>query len=282
MSWSISGKTVVITGSSRGIGRVAALSLAGQGAAVSLVVRNRELGEKVAAEIAAAGAPTARVFVADLSSIREVRRVGAELCAAHEKIDVLINNAGAIYMKREETVEGLERTFATNHMAYFVLTNALLEPLKRGAPSRIVNVSSEAHRVAMNWDDLLSEKSYGGMQTYGRSKLANILFTRAIARRLEAAGVTANSLHPGVIGSNFGHNDNGFFSFLAKLGRPFLATEADGAKTTIYLASSPEVAGVTGKYFSKSRVAKPRHHAEDDAGAERLWDYSEALASKFV
>jgi NAD(P)-dependent dehydrogenase (short-subunit alcohol dehydrogenase family) len=282
MSWNVAGKTVVLTGASRGIGRTAALALGKQGAKLSLVVRNRELGESVVRELASAGAPTARLFVADLSLVREVRRVGAELLAAHDAIDVLVNNAGAVFMDREVTAEGLERTFATNHMAYFVLTGLLREALVKAPSARVVSVSSAAHRFALDWDDVMAERSYSGFVVYGRSKLMNILFTRALSKRLEGTSVTANCLHPGVIGSNFGHNGKGLFAMLAKLGRPLLSSEEKGARTTVHLASSPEVQGVTGKYFVSSKEAKPWAHALRDDDAERLWTLSEELSARLA
>ena len=280
MSWNIAGKTVVITGATRGIGRETALALAHKGAKISLLVRDRALGEKVVKELVEAGAPAADLFVADFASLKDLRRAAAELLAAHPTIDVLINNAGAIFMERAVTVDGYERTFAVNHLAYFQLTTLLLDALKRAGTARIVSVSSEAHRRArLDFDDLMCERRYAGFLAYGRSKLANILFTRELARRLEGTGVTANCLHPGVIGSNFGRN-NRAFGVLMKIASPFLSSEADGAKTTVFLATSPSVEGVTGKYFKKSRECRPTRAALDDTTPARLWKASEELLAR--
>jgi retinol dehydrogenase-12 len=284
MTWNIEGKQVLITGASRGIGRATALGLARLGANVSLIVRSRERGEKVIEDIRSLGKPVrADLFVADLSSMKEVRRVAAEFLAKHDRLDVLINNAGAINMDRETTADGYERTFATNHLAYFLLTELLLDRLVESAPSRIVNVSSEAHRGArVDFDDPMYEKrSYRGFPAYGASKLANILFTRELARRLEGKGVTANALHPGVIASGFGKNNEGIFGFVMRnIAGPFLGSEESGARTSVYLASSPEVEGKTGLYFKSSREATPTREARDDAAAARLWKLSEELVQE--
>ena len=281
MTWSIEGKQVLITGASRGIGKATALELARRGANLSLLVRNRELGEKVVEEIRALGA-SGRVdlFVADLSSMKDVRRVAAEYKEKHDRLDVLLNNAGAINMDRETTVDGYERTFATNHLAYFLLTDLLLDLLKKSAPSRIINVASEAHRQGrIDLDDPMFEKrSYGGFAAYGTSKLANILFTRELAKRLEGTGVTANALHPGVIASGFGRNNKGVFGFIMRnLAAPFLGSEESGARTSVYLATSPEVEGKTGLYWKSSREATPTRDARDDDSASKLWSLSEKL-----
>ncbi len=280
MTWSIEGKRVLVTGASRGIGRTTVLALAKQNADLGLLVRNRELGEKVVEEIRALGGKgKADLFVADLSSQREVRRVAAEIQAKYERLDVLINNAGAIFMDRRLTADGLEMTFALNHLAYFLLTKLLLDLLKKSAPARIVNVASTAHRGAkIQFDDLMSEKGFRGFGAYGQSKLANILFTLELSKRLEGTGVTVNALHPGVIASQFGRN-NKAFGVLMRLGAPFLSSEESGAKTTVYLATSPDVEGVTGKYFRRSREAIPSAEAEDAAVAKRLWEVSEELVA---
>lgn len=282
MTWSLSNKQVVITGSSRGIGRTTALALAKMGAHLALVVRDRELGNKVVEEIRALdGKGRVELFIADFSSQKDVRKVAKEILEKHDKIDVLINNAGAVFMDRAVTVDGLEQTFATNHLGYFLLTTLLLDALKKAAPSRIVSVASAAHKGnKLDFDDLQAEKSFSGFSVYGRSKLANILFTRELAKRLQGSNVTANCLHPGVIASQFGNNNKGLFGFVLKIGKVFMANEEDGAKTTIHLASSPDVDGITGKYFDKSRVAKPSAEAEDDAAAEKLWKVSEELVAK--
>jgi retinol dehydrogenase-12 len=284
MAWSIEGKQVLVTGASRGIGRATALELARRGANLALLVRNRERGEKVVEAIREAGKNVrVELFVADLSSLEDVRRIASEFVAKHDRLDVLINNAGAINMDRETTVDGYERTFATNHLAYFLLTELLLDLLKKSAPSRIVNVASEAHRTAhIQFDDLMYEKrTYRGFGAYGMSKLANILFTRELAKKLEGTGVTANCLHPGVIGSAFGQNNKGFFGFVMRnVAGPFLGSEESGARTSVYLATSPDVAEKSGLYFKSSREATPTREARDDAVASRLWKASEELVRK--
>ena len=284
MSWSIEGKQVLLTGASRGIGKATALELARRGANLSLLVRDRERGEKVVEEIRALGkSGRTDLFVADLSSLKDVRRVAAEFLDKHDRLDVLLNNAGAINMDPEKTVDGYERTFATNHLAYFLLTELLLDRLKKSAPSRIINVASEAHRQGrLDFDDLMFEKrGYGGFAAYGASKLANILFTRELAKRLEGTGVTANSLHPGVIASGFGRNNQGVFGFIMRnLAGPFLGSEESGARTSVYLATSPEVEGKTGLYWKSSRESTPTRSARDDEAAAKLWKASEELVER--
>jgi NAD(P)-dependent dehydrogenase (short-subunit alcohol dehydrogenase family) len=278
MAWTIENKRVVLTGASRGIGRTTALSLAKAGASLSLVVRDRALGEKVVEEIRALGAKGATdVFVADLSSQKEIRRVAAEIVGKHDVLDVLVNNAGAIFMSRELTVDGLERTFATNHLGYFLLTKLLLPALEKAPQARIVNVASAAHRRAtLDFGDLMTERGYRGMKAYGRSKLANILFTRALAKRLEGTNITANCLHPGVVATGFGLN-NPVFGFFVRIAQPFMMSDEGGAKTTVHLVTSPDVEGVNGKYFSDSKETTPSHAARDDEAADRLWAVSEEL-----
>ncbi len=284
MAWNIEGKQVLLTGASRGIGRATALALAKQGANLSLLVRNRELGEKVIEEIRATGTKSRiDLFVADLSSMKDIRRVAAEFLQKHDRLDVLINNAGAINMEREVTVDGYERTFATNHLAYFLLTELLLDLLEKSAPSRIINVASEAHRgQKLEFDDLMGERSFSGFGAYGKSKLANILFTRELAKKLQGTNVTANSLHPGVIASGFGRNNKGVFGFVMRnLAAPFLGSEESGARTTVHLATSPDVEGKTGLYWKSSRESSPTAEARSDASA-RLWEMSEGLVQKVV
>jgi NAD(P)-dependent dehydrogenase (short-subunit alcohol dehydrogenase family) len=206
-----------------------------------------------------------------------VRRAAAQI-AALGRLHVLVNNAGAIFGERELTVDGYERTFALNHLAYFLMTVDLLEVLRRSAPARVVNVSSEAHRMGrIDFADLHLERGYSQFGAYARSKLANVLFTRELARRLQGSGVTANSLHPGTIGSGFGRSGSAFFRTLVALGRPFLARPETGARTPVYLASSPDVEGVNGEYFVRERARRPSAAALDDAAAARLWAESERL-----
>jgi NAD(P)-dependent dehydrogenase (short-subunit alcohol dehydrogenase family) len=213
--------------------------------------------------------------------MRSVREFAAEFIAGHPRLDVLVNNAGAVNMGRSVTADGFETTFGVNHLGYFLVTDLLLETLKASAPARIVNVSSDAHVGArMNFDDLQSER-YSGMRAYGQSKLANVLFTYELARRLEGTGVTVNALHPGVVMTGFGRNNAGPFGFLFAafhtLGRPFLLTAAQGAETSVHLASSPEVEGVTGRYFVRKRATASSPASRDDEAALRLWQISEEL-----
>jgi len=271
----MAGKTVLVTGATGGIGKAAARTLASLGAQVVIVGRSASKTAKVAREIGAAS-----FIVADLSVMTEVRRVAAEFRAGHNRLDVLLNNAGAVVTSRQETPEGIEMTFALNHLNYFLLTQELLDLLKATPDSRVVNVSSEAHRSGrMRWDDLEFRKGYSGFQAYGQSKLANILFTRELSYRLAGTGVTANALHPGVVYTGFGQGGAGLAGRLVSLSyqimRPFIKSEEQGAQTSIYLASSPEVAGVTGQYFDNERVARPTPQALDDAAAARLWAISE-------
>jgi retinol dehydrogenase-12 len=274
----MNGKRVIITGASRGIGKEAAYALARQGAELTLVVRDKALGDTVADECKRKGAASVDVLTCDLSSQKDIRRLGKEILERYERISVLINNAGAIYTERQTTVDGLERTFATNHVAYFLLTTLLLDRLKASAPARIVNVASDAHRRnSFDLNDLQSERSFSGMSVYGASKLMNILFTRELHKRLQGSDVTVNALHPGVVATNFGDSATGILKSLLKLGRPFMRSEADGAKTTVYLASSAEVSGVSGRYFKNCREATPSAQARRDDLAAGLWAATEKL-----
>jgi NAD(P)-dependent dehydrogenase (short-subunit alcohol dehydrogenase family) len=221
-----------------------------------------------------------RLHLADLSSMAETRRVGRAIAAGEPRIDVLINNAGAVFDKRRVTNEGLELTFALNHMAYFMMTVALRDRLAASAPARIISTSSSVHQgMKLDFADLQCAKGYNGWRAYGRSKLANILFTRELARRLAGIGVTANCLHPGAVATRFGDSAGGWTSRLLPLARIFFISPEKGAETIIYLASSPDVANVTGAYFIKSKIAQPSAAARDDAAAKKLWDASEALAA---
>ncbi|HYL48778.1 MAG TPA: SDR family oxidoreductase [Stellaceae bacterium] len=269
---SMHGKTVVVTGATAGIGRVVCERLAAMNATLALVARDRARAEVLAKELARAGAPHVTVHIADLSRLAEVRRITAEL-AALPRIDVLLNNAGAIFNQRQQTADSFERTFALNHLAYFALTDLLLARLRASAPARIVNVASEAHRGAtLAFDDLQTARGYSGWLAYRRSKLCNILFTRALARRLAGTGVTTNALHPGFVATDFGNNNGGVFRFGLGIAKQFMAIPpADGAKTPVYLASAPEVANLSGLYFDKCAVREPSPEAQNDESAERLW-----------
>jgi NAD(P)-dependent dehydrogenase (short-subunit alcohol dehydrogenase family) len=271
------GKVVLITGANQGIGKASAVALGKLGARLVLVCRNAEKGRAAVADIRREGAADVELLVADMGSQVDVRRVAGEFKAKYDRLDVLLNNAGALVPTRRSTVDGIEETFAVNHLGYFLLTHLLLDMLKTSGPSRVVNVSSEAHRRGrMRWDDLeFKAGRYSAIAAYGQSKLANILFTRELARRLEGTKVTANCLHPGVIASGFGHTYGGVLSAALMLVRPFLITPEKGARTSVFLASSAEVEGVTGKYFDKCKERRPSAEALAEGAPERLWAISE-------
>jgi NAD(P)-dependent dehydrogenase (short-subunit alcohol dehydrogenase family) len=279
MTADMDGRTCMITGATSGIGRETAIALARMGATLVLVCRDARRGEETLGEIAArTGSRDASVMLADLSSQAAVRRVAAEFLATGRPLHVLINNAGIVSLKRRLTADGIEEVFAVNHLAYFLLTNLLLSRLKESAPARIVNVASDAHRYgAIDFEDLQGEKSYRTMRIYGRSKLANILFTTELARRLEGTGVTVNCLHPGAVATRLGHNNGAFARVLTRLLAPFFRSPESGAATSIHLASSPAVEGLTGKYFVDCREARPSAAARDRTTAERLWKVSVEL-----
>lgn len=274
------GKIIVITGATSGIGRVAAEKLAGMGARMVLVARDKSRGEETLGRLREAGPGVAHsIHYADLSRLGEMRRVGREIAAAEPRIDVLLNNAGALFSSRHVTEDGLEMTFALNHMSYFVLTSELAERLRAAAPARVINTASDAHKGnRLDFGDLQSTHDYRGFRVYGRSKLCNILYTRELARRLAGAGVTANSLHPGFVATRFGDQSGGMFSAGIRFAKYFAISPEKGAETIVYLASSPEVAKLSGKYFYKCREATPTNEAVDDQAAARLWAESERLA----
>ena len=273
---SMAGKTCMVTGANSGIGRVTALELARQGATVIMVCRSRDKGEAAFSEIKEkVGRGSLELMIADLSSQAEIRRLAEEFQHRHHRLDVLVNNAGVFVRRRSMTVDGIETTFAVNHLAYFLLTNLLLDAIKRSAPARIVNVSSRAHASAtINFDDLQGERGYGGWNAYCQSKLANIEFTCELARRVESSGVTANCLHPGVIATGLFRNLPKIFHLPLQL---FLSTPEKGAETSVYLATSPEVEGITGKYFAGKRAVVSSPESRDAAIARRLWEVSEQL-----
>jgi NAD(P)-dependent dehydrogenase (short-subunit alcohol dehydrogenase family) len=275
------GKVVVLTGGTSGIGQLAAAELARQGARIILIARDRDRASHALAEIGRDGPGLAhRVLYADLASMAETRRAAAEIAGQEPRIDVLINNAGALFNRRQTSPDGLEMTFAVNHMAYFVLTEGLKDTLQRSAPARIVSTASGAHRgTVLDFDDLQSERAYSGFQVYGRSKLCNILFNRELARRLQGSGVTSNCLHPGFVATRFGASSGGLLQALMPLAQLGAISPAKGAETIVYLASSPEVAAVSGRYFYKCRPDTPSLAAQDDAAASRLWAESERLAA---
>jgi retinol dehydrogenase-12 len=274
-------KVCLLTGATRGIGRAAAEALARTGMTLFLVGRDAQRVEETVLAVRAAGPGPVEGLVADLSLRSEVRRLAAEVKKRCPRLDVLVNNAGAIFTRREETKEGTEKTLALNHLGYFLLTLELLDLLKASAPSRVVNVASEAHRgMRLDFQDLENRRRYSGLRVYGQSKLMNILFTAELAKRLEGTGVTVNALHPGVVATGFGKNTPGLFSALIKLAAPFMTTPEQGAETVVYLATSPEVEGVTGKYFAKSRQSRPSPKAMDVESARKLWEASELLVAQ--
>lgn len=272
-------KVFIVTGASAGIGEVAARELARDGTVV-MVCRNREKGERVRdAVVRTTGNERVELIIADLGVQADVRRAAEQFKARHDRLDVLVNNAGAVNMKRTTTVDGLETTFAVNHLGYFLLTHLLLDVLEKSAPSRIINVSSRAHfRAVLDLDDLQSERDYRGFEVYCQSKLANVLFTYELARRLEGTGVTVNCLHPGVIASGFGRN-NLLFGLLVRLGAPFMKSPEEGARTMLHLARSPELERVTGQYFDDdTRQRRSSRVSYDRDLALGLWERSAQLA----
>jgi len=281
----MAGKTCLITGSTSGIGKQTALALAQMGATVVLVGRDRTRGEATKAEIIATSSnPAVDLLLADLSSQAAIRQLAVDFKANYQRLDVLVNNAGAINAKRMLTVDGLETTFAVNHLAYFLLTNLLLDVLKASAPARVVCVSSAASVAGwIDFNDLQGAQHYGGWRAYCQSKLANILFTYELARRLQDTRVTANCLHPGLVASGFGQssgfgqNNSGLIALTFALLRPFSLSARAGAQTSIYLASAPEVAGISGRYFNKKRPVRSTHESYDQAVAQRLWQVSAEL-----
>ena len=274
----MNGKTVVVTGASNGIGFMTALELARLGARVLMVVRNEAKGKASCEEIKKQTGVTPELFVADLSLVAQARRVAEEIGLAAPKIDVLVNNAGGIFTERLETSEGLEMTFALNHMAYFVLTTALLDNLKAAGSARVVSVASNAHNMArIRWDDLQAKQKFNGSVAYGNSKLMNILFSNELSRQLEGTGVTSNSLHPGVVATGFAQNATGVWKWFFSLAKPFLITPEKGAQTSIYLASSKEIESATGLYWDNKRPVQPSAAGLDQTSQKHLWLESERI-----
>ena len=276
------GKVVVITGGTSGIGQVAAEQLAGMGARIVLIARDKARADATLVRLNAAG-PNAKheVHLADLSSIAATKAVAAKIAEAERQIDVLVNNAGALFNHRQLSPDGLEMTFAVNHMAYFVLTEGLRERLVGTPMARVVSTASGAHQGArLDMDDLQSAKAYSGFSVYGRSKLCNILWTRELARRFDGVGlgVTANCLHPGFVATRFGDGSGGFMQALMPLAKLMAISPQKGAETIVHLASSPDVDGVSGQYFYKSKPMEPSLEAQDDAVAAWLWAQSVRLA----
>ena len=277
---SMAGKVVLITGGTAGIGKATAVGLATLGARVAITGRDLGRAEDAAADIRRAAAnPDVRAFGADLSIQSEVRRLASEVLAAYPRLDVLINNVGGFWATRHVTSDGLEHTFAVNHLAAFLLTDLLLDRLQASAPARVVTVSSNAQSLGtIDFEDLQAERRYSGQDAYNQSKLASVMFTYELARRLTGTGVTATVLHPGVVNSGFGAEDpSRIFKYLVPFWRPFMKTPQQGAATSIYLASSPEVEGVTGRYFANTRPQPSNDASYDTAAATRLWQISARL-----
>jgi retinol dehydrogenase-14 len=276
----MAGKVVLVTGGTGGIGKATAIGLAVLGARVGITGRDLARTGQVAAEIrAVSGNPAVDPFAADMSSQAEVRRLAVAVLDAYPRLDVLVNNVGGFWAHRHSTADGLEHTFALNHLASFLLTNLLLDRLKASAPARVVNVSSHVQAEGrIDFDDLQGARSYSGQTAYSQSKLANVMFTNELARRLEGTRVTANSLHPGVVRTSFGAEDQAWlFTVVSQVVLPFLKTPARGAETSIYLASSPEIDGVTGAFFANKKVKTANKVAHEPAMTARLWRASADL-----
>jgi NAD(P)-dependent dehydrogenase (short-subunit alcohol dehydrogenase family) len=278
----LQGKICLVTGSTSGIGKVTTRELANTGATVVLVSRSRAKGEATRAEIKqATGNQRVDLLVADLSVLEDVRRLAAEFQQTYPHLHLLVNNAGGAYPTRTLTSEGFEATLAVNYLAPFLLTELLLDTLKASAPARIVNVSSAQHAtVSIEFDNLQGEKKYANLRNYSQAKLALLLWTYELARRLEGTGVTVNALHPGVTATNFPAGMTGPVAWAMKLSKPFLLTPEKGAQTTLYLATSPQVEGVTGKYFVKSQEKQSSSGSYDQTVASRLWEMTEQLVAR--
>ena len=275
----MTGKVCLVTGASSGIGFETAKSLADKGATVVTVSRGSGSGEQKTETIRRQTSNRQVHFMpADLSSQAEIRRLTEAFKEKFDRLDVLVNNAGMFVQERETTVDGYELTFALNHLAYFLLTNLLVETVEQSAPARIVNVSSGAEAGGkVHFDDLMLRQNYSGWKAYGQSKLANLLFTFELAKRLANKGVTVNAMHPGFVATGFGQDASGIMSGVMSLVRPLARSPEKGAETAIFLASSPEVAGVTGRYFKDKELLEPSKAARDEVTQLRLWHVSEEL-----
>ena len=283
MGVSLTGKTIIVTGATNGIGLITARELARMGGQVTIISRNADKCAAVAERIKSETGNQVEFIAADLSTLTGIMQAAADFQQRHTHLHVLVNNAGGFFNKRNLTADGYEYTFALNHLNYFLLTNLLLGVLKASAPARIVNVSSGMHvrAPAMDFDNLQGEKIFSGWGAYARSKLANVMFTYELARRLEGTGVTVNALHPGYVNTGFALNNGSLFRVFAGLSaRLFARKPEQGALTSIYLASSPEVDGVTGKYFADCQPVQSSPVSYDKAAAEKLWQVSLELTSK--
>lgn len=277
----MNGKVCLVTGATDGIGKISARVLAEKGAKVIIVGRNPEKSATVLAELkSSSGNENIDLLMADLAVMQEVRDLAEQVISHYDRLDILLNNAGGYFAKHELTSDGLERTFALNHMSYFLLTNKLMELLKSSAPARIVNVSSDAHYgVDMDFENLNGEQEYKAWKAYQKSKLANVLFTYELLKKVPA-DITVNCLHPGFVATNFGHNIGGFFGPVLKIAQRISAIDPEeGAKTSIFLCSAPEVKGVSGKYFYKCQPKTSSRESRNMDTGKRLWQISSDIAS---
>lgn len=279
MKQTMDGQVVIVTGANSGIGFETSKALAQMGATVIMACRSETRGQAARQRIIEdTGSSKVDLMLVDLSVQQQIKQFSETFRRKYDRLDVLVNNAGAVFNQRYASEDGLEMTFALNHMGYFVLTNLLLDMLKASAPARIVNVASEAHRFGgINFNDLQSKKTYNGFGVYGESKLMNLMFTYELSRRLQATGVTVNALHPGAVASSFGSGGSSLFSVLFTIAKPFLLTPKQGAQTVIYLASDPEVEETSGKYFEKKQVKRSSNESYDMEKQQRLWQASEDL-----
>jgi len=279
MSFEIKNKNVLITGATSGIGEATAIDLAKKGANIFFIARNNLKAQNLSDKIEFISGKRPKFFIADLASLKNIKESALEFISLDIPLHVLLNNAGLINNNRKETVDGLEEVFSINHLAYFYLTHLLLDKLKEGTISRIINVSSGAHAFVkgFNFDDVNSLKEYKPFKVYGYSKLANILFTKKLSQVLENENITVNCLHPGVVGTGFGQNNGMFSKILFNLSKPFMRSSEKGAETSIYLCSSPDVSDVSGQYFYNCKIAKTTSWANNQEDADRLWDLSKEL-----
>ncbi|HEU5057262.1 MAG TPA: SDR family oxidoreductase [Kofleriaceae bacterium] len=275
----LSGKTALVTGASSGIGLEACVVLARRGARVLMVARDQARGDAARADVARrSGSSSVELLMCDFASQAAIRALAEEVRSRTDRLDILVNNAGSVSPKRQLTEDGIEQTFAVNHLGYFLLTNLLLDLLIASAPARIVNVSSIGHRQGtLDFDDLGFERGYGIMKAYSRSKLANVLFTTELARRLDGKGVTVNALHPGAVATHIWSHAPGIARPFLAIAKLFMITPAEGGDRIVYLATSPEVEGKTGGYYEKNRLVTPARRARDPALASRLWSVSAQL-----
>lgn len=275
-----SGRTCFVTGATSGIGEETALAFARLGARVGILARSASRAKDTEARIAAATGRPIEIIEGDLASLASVRRAAEAILARFDALHVFVNNAGVIALERKTTVDGFEATFATNHLGPFLLTNLVLPRIVASAPARIVNVASDAHKFAktgLDFDDLQNERAYKAFRVYGESKLANILFTRELARRLAGTGVTVNCVHPGAVATGLGAQNGLFARSVITLLKPFFRSPARGADTTIHVATAPELSNTSGEYFVDRKPTKPTAHGRDDEAARRLWERSAEL-----